>query len=137
MQLLPEIAITPRDLARLDLLTGFVVTYRTPVRETLARELRRARVVPAHALPLQTVTMHSTATCREDGDASPRTVTLVYPGEESREEGKLSVLTPLGAALIGLSAGQSIGYEDPAGRARSVTVLAVHQAGKRREWRAP
>jgi regulator of nucleoside diphosphate kinase len=122
---LPEIMITPRDLSRLDLLTGFAVVYRTPVREALARELRRARVVPAHQLPSDAVTMHSGVRYRDSVTGVVRTATLVYPGEEQRGEGKISVLTPVGSALIGLLAGQSIGYADTDGRKKFLTVLDV------------
>jgi regulator of nucleoside diphosphate kinase len=122
---LPEIMITPRDLSRLDLLTGFTVVYRTRAREALARELRRARVVLAHQLPSDAVTMHSSVRYRDDATGVARTATLVYPGEEERGEGKISVLTPVGSALIGLSAGQSIGYEDVDGREKLLTVLDV------------
>jgi regulator of nucleoside diphosphate kinase len=121
---LPEITITPRDLSRLDLLTGFVVAYRTPVRATLARELRRARIVAAHALPSDVVTMHSRVRYRDEAGVS-RTVTVVYPGEEERAEGKVSVLASLGGALIGLSAGQRMRYQDADGRERAVQVLEV------------
>ena len=122
---LPEIMITPRDLSRLDLLTGLIVAYRTPVREALAREIRRARVVPRHQLPSDTVTMHSKVRYRDDATGVARTATLVSPGEEERGKGKISVLTPVGSALIGLSTGQSIGYEDADGREKFLTVLDV------------
>jgi regulator of nucleoside diphosphate kinase len=122
---LPEIVLTATDLSRLDLLTGYVTAYRTPVKETLARELRRARIVAAHDLPKSTVTMHSTLRYRDEETGAIRTATLVYPGEEDRAEGKMSVLTPIGCALIGLSAGQCISYEDADGRIKAVAVVEV------------
>lgn len=50
---------------------------------------------------------------------------LVYPDEADVLEVKISVLTPIGAALIGLSVGQSIEWQTPAGGWRSLTVLQV------------
>jgi len=54
-------------------------------------------------------------------------VTLVYPEEADVEAGKISVLTPIGAALIGLSAGQTIEFRIPGGRWRSLTLLKAIQ----------
>jgi regulator of nucleoside diphosphate kinase len=122
---LPEITITARNLSRLDLLPGLIVAYRTPVREALARELRRARIVSARQLPPDTVTMHSTVRYQCGATETTRTATLVYPGEEERAEGKISVLSPVGSALIGLSAGQSIDYDDIDGNEKTLTVLEV------------
>jgi regulator of nucleoside diphosphate kinase len=52
-------------------------------------------------------------------------VTLVYPPDADVTEGKISVLTPVGAALIGLSVSQSIEWQTPSGGWRSLTVLKV------------
>jgi regulator of nucleoside diphosphate kinase len=122
---LPNITITAHDLSRLDLLTGLTTRYRTPAMEFLARELRRAQIFPSYALPGGIVNMHSRVRYRSDETGAARTATLVYPGEEDSEEGKVSILTPVGSALIGLSAGQSIRYEDADGRTKTLTVLEV------------
>ena len=122
---LPSITITAHDLARLDLLTGVVGRYRTPVKEILARELRRAQIVASHALPAGTVSMHSRVCYRDDETGAVRTTTLVYPGEENSKEGSASVLTPIGSALIGLCTGQSIRYEDADGSIKTLSVLEV------------
>ena len=58
-------------------------------------------------------------------DAEPRTVRLVYPGEADIEKGFVSVLTPVGAALIGLTAGQAIDWTDRDGRTRRLHVIEV------------
>jgi regulator of nucleoside diphosphate kinase len=52
-------------------------------------------------------------------------VTLVYPEAADVDAGKISILTPIGAALIGLSVGQTIEFQTPGGRWRSLTVLKV------------
>lgn len=122
---LPDISIVPRDLSRLDLLTGFTSRYRTPAKEILARELRRARIVPSHEVPLGLVTMHSTVRYREGPEGATRIARLVYPGEEDNSDRTISVLTPLGSALIGLSAGQSFEFEDVDGKEKTITVLDV------------
>jgi regulator of nucleoside diphosphate kinase len=61
----------------------------------------------------------------DDISGQKRTVILVYPDEANVDAGKISILTPIGAALIGLSAGQSIEFQTPSGGWRSLTVIAV------------
>lgn len=54
-----------------------------------------------------------------------RTVTLVFPGDADIAEGRVSILTPIGVALIGLSAGQSMGWTTRDGRPNRLTVEHV------------
>ena len=58
-------------------------------------------------------------------DGAAQTVTLVYPAEAEISDMKVSVLTPVGAALIGMVAGQSIAWTDRSERRRELTVIAV------------
>ena len=59
------------------------------------------------------------------GDGPARTLTLVYPADESLDAHRLSVMTPVGAALIGLSEGQSISWTARDGREHRLTVVSV------------
>ena len=68
---------------------------------------------------------NSTVRFVDEAHGQERTVTLVYPHEADIEAGKISVLTPIGAALIGLSTGQTIEFQTPAGGWRSLTVTKV------------
>ncbi len=68
--------------------------------------------------------MGSTVTYRPDSGLE-RTVTLVYPADANIAEGKVSVLTPVGTALIGLDVGQSITWEDRNGHKHVLTVVSV------------
>ena len=70
--------------------------------------------------------MGSTVTFTSDG-ADTRTVTLVFPGQANIEEGKVSILTPVGAALIGLSEGQSMSWTARDGREHALSVVSVGQ----------
>jgi regulator of nucleoside diphosphate kinase len=72
--------------------------------------------------------MGSTVAFRSD-DGQQRQVTLVYPGEADFARGRVSVLTPIGAALIGLSPGQSIAWTARDGRQHRLTVLSVGRPG--------
>jgi regulator of nucleoside diphosphate kinase len=123
--LLPDIALTARDLSRLDLLTGRVSMYRSPEMAMLARELRRAKVVPLADIPPDTVTMGSIVRYSQNDTGQILTATLVYPGEDGYAEGKISVLTPEGCALLGLSEGRSIPYVTRDGRETSLVVLRI------------
>jgi regulator of nucleoside diphosphate kinase len=88
----------------------------------LLREAERARLHSAKDIPADVVTMGSLVEFLDDHNGSARTVRLVYPSEADISEGRISILTPVGAALIGLRAGQSILWPD-----RCLSVLAVHQ----------
>ena len=73
------------------------------------------------------VTMGSSVEFRDDFTGQVRRVVLVYPDKADVTAGRISVLTPVGAALIGLSKNQSIDWETPARERRSLTVLSVQQ----------
>lgn len=94
--------------------------------ESLLEEMERARVVPDAKLNADIVRMGSRVQYRTAED-DLKDVTLVYPANADILEGKISVLTPVGAALIGLRTGQSITWEARDGRRNVLTVLSVIQ----------
>lgn len=98
----------------------------TAARRFLAEELARAEVVEPGEIPPTVVTMNARVAFRDDQTGRTRTVTLVYPGAEDIAQGRVSILAPIGAALIGLSEGQSIEWETLSGDWKSLTVLKVH-----------
>ena len=98
---------------------------RATVAAWLAEELDRAAVVAPEALPPRVVTMHAQVSYRDDVTDQVGRMTLVYPGEEDAEAQAVSVLSPVGAALVGLSEGQSIRWRTPSGGFRGLTVLRV------------
>ncbi len=99
------------------------------VSEALLAELDRARVVPQGKVPPQAVRMGSSVIFRTNG-AAERRVTLVVPGEADIDAGRISVMTPIGAALIGLSAGQSIQWRARDGREQELTIVEVVASGE-------
>lgn len=122
----PKIIVGEIDHERL---TGLATTAleRIPeVAEELLAEMDRAKVVPPAKLPADVVRMGSFVTFDSDS-AQHRRVQLVYPGEADIEQGRISVLTPIGAALIGLAAGQSIAWTARDGKKHVLTVTAVEQ----------
>ncbi len=103
----PPITITTTDSARLYELVDRWAKRNMPVADLLAAELDRAKLVEPTAIPPNIVTMHSRAAFRFGGKEIE--ATLVYPGEEDVTNGCISISTPVGAALLGLAAGQTIG----------------------------
>jgi len=123
---LPVIALARSDHERLTNLSDLLAERDPATADWLATELDRARVVADHRLPEGTVRMGSLVRFRMNGEE--RQVRLVYPGEADIEAGRISVLTPVGTALIGLKAGQSIDWAGSDGRARHIEVLAVEHS---------
>lgn len=99
------------------------------VSESLLAELDRARVVPQSKIPPGTVRMGSSVVFRTNG-AGERRVVLVLPGEADIDAGRISVMTPIGAALIGLSSGQSIQWRARDGREQELTIVEVDPSGE-------
>ena len=91
----------------------------------LQQELARARVVAAGAVPPSVVTLGTRFLYRDHEGEATRAVTLVAPGHARYGDTNISIMTLLGAALLGLSEGQSIGFRSLAGRIRTVSVLGI------------
>ena len=122
---LPPITISGIDVERLERLAAAASGMSSPAGDFLAREIARASVVPSGFLLPGVVTMGSRVDFRDETTGQARTVTLVYPEDADFAAGKLSVLSPVGAALIGLSVSQSIEWQTPSGGWRSLSVLKV------------
>jgi regulator of nucleoside diphosphate kinase len=120
----PTIIVTQSDHERLVRLAEAHAARNPDVSEELLTELDRARVVQDGKIGADVVRMGSTLRFTSDL-GEDRTVTLVFPGEADIATGKISILTPIGAALIGLSAGQSIDWTARDGRVHRLTVESV------------
>lgn len=118
----PQITVAESEHRQLLALTGGGTT----AAEALLVEIERARIVPDHKLANDIVRMGSHVQYRTDRDDLVE-VELVYPVDADISAGKVSVLTPVGAALIGLRTGQSITWETRDGRKNVLTVLSVIQ----------
>jgi len=126
---LPAIALSARDADRLRHLAEVAAERYPETAEFLAREIERAEIRPANEAMDNIVAMQSEVTFNDDIGGQSRTVTLVYPDEADVGANRISVLTPIGAALIGMPVGKSIEFQTPAGGWRSLTVTkVVHRA---------
>jgi regulator of nucleoside diphosphate kinase len=126
---LPPITLTTADSERLSRLVDAAAETFPRTADFLGREIDRAQIIDRSQVLPGLVTMESEVEFRDDVTDQIRTVRLVYPDEADVTAHKISVLTPVGAALIGLSVGQSIEWQTPGGGWRSLTVLAVRPAG--------
>lgn len=111
-----DLFVSLNDFARLRKLVGD---------HPLADELERAIVVPSDRIQKDIVTMHSRVIYLDESTGATREVELVYPDEADPMAGKVSVLAPVGSALLGLSVGQSIDWEFPTGEAHRLRVERV------------
>jgi regulator of nucleoside diphosphate kinase len=125
LQRLPDIVVGGTDHARLTNLANAALDTVPDTAEELLSELERARVVADEAVPQDVVRMGSVVEFESEGDR--KRVTLVFPSEADIAAGKVSVLTPVGAALIGLSKGQSIAWAARDGTSHALTIRAVEQ----------
>ena len=102
--------------------------HRMPVVSAmLLTEIDRAEIDTPVTLPEDVVTLGSTVSYWDQGSNVRRTVQIVLPAHADIEAGRISVLTPVGAGLIGLSAGQTIEWPDLDGRERRITIVSVRQ----------
>ena len=120
----PQIVVSNADYDRLIDLANASQARLPEVAEELLAEMDRAKVVDDTKVPQNVVRMGSTVTFKSD-DGHVRTLKLVYPADESLDEHRISVMTPVGAALIGLAVGQSISWTARDGKHHRLTVTDV------------
>lgn len=122
---LPPIVVSSRDFSRLEQLLDSPGLRRHPAAVALMEELNRAEILPPEQIPDGVVTMHSIVDCEDDIAGGHHTLTLVYPHEANVDSGHVSILAPVGSALLGLSVGQSIDWNAPDGRLLRLRVTAI------------
>lgn len=94
---------------------------------SLEAELSRARVVPTATVPPDVVTMNSTVRLRDLDSGEAATYTLVYPASADISENRISVLAPVGTAIIGYRQGDTVEWSVPAGLRRLQIEEVVYQ----------
>jgi regulator of nucleoside diphosphate kinase len=119
---LPQIYLTQNDLDRL---LKLIETRPGKRFEKLESELVRATVVPRDKMPKDVVTMNSRVIFENETTRERREITLVYPGNADIDAGRISVLVPVGTALLGLRVGQSIDWELPDGETQRYRIVEV------------
>ena len=123
-----EIRLTDLDAARLERsLIDLLRQSPDPAQGTAELEalLDAAAVVPSATIDPNVVTMNSTVTLEEHPAGRQITITLVYPQDSDPERSRVSVLSPVGRALIGAHVGDTIRIEVPGNAPRDVRVLEL------------
>jgi len=121
----PTIIINELDAERIDRLLEQAAFASLPVAAALNDELDRAQMCTPQDMPADVVTMNSQVKFRDLTTGEVRTRTLVYPANMTDSSTQLSVLAPVGAALIGLRTGDTIHWELPGGTATHLEVLEL------------
>jgi regulator of nucleoside diphosphate kinase len=121
----PPIQMRESDADRLSELAMRIEANQPQLAAMLTAEIDRARIVADARLPKSVVAMGSTVRFADDTAGTERTVQLVYPHQAAIEAGRLSILTPVGAGLIGLGEGQSIKWRDRGEHERVLRVVEV------------
>lgn len=120
----PPIVLSSVDITRIRRFLGRPGVRDTEAAEALEDEIERAEVVEPTELPPDVVSMNSTASLLDVVKNREFQLTLVYPGQGG-EEGKVSVLAPLGSALLGMKVGREIEWPLPSGQCTRIRVLKV------------
>ena len=119
----PPVYVTDAELERLSDL-AHAVQGKEPAADMLIEELSRARVTAIEDVPHDVVRMHDRVHFIYDG-ARYEDFTLVYPYEANIADKRISILTQVGAMLIGLQVGDAMNWSGRDGRAHSMEVLQV------------
>jgi regulator of nucleoside diphosphate kinase len=120
----PKIIMSSLDAERLESLLESLPDGSFPGRAALEAELLRAEVVDPKAVPPTVVTMNSTVRFRV-GPEEDFQLTLVYPRDANGSADRISVLAPVGSALLGLSQGDEMEWPKPGGGTVKVRIEEV------------
>ncbi len=121
----PPITISSLDAVRLEKLFDTLNSNQFPVKDDLEAELDRANIVEPREIPPDVVTMNSMVTFKIESSDKEFSLTLVYPKDAGDSETKISVLAPVGSALLGLREGDEISWPKPGGGSLEVRILKV------------
>lgn len=123
---LPALHITTEDMERLrTIVERALESSRAAAAEQLELELDRAVVVPQEQVPPDVVTMRSRFHFEDVETGRRREATLVYPEEASMDQSRVSILAPVGLALLGLKVGDMIEWPLPNARLARLRILEV------------
>lgn len=117
------ILMTERDYLRIKHILSF---QNSTEFENLEIELDRAKIVEECEIPTGLVKMNTKFKFEVINDKKEMVITIVYPEEANFAEGKVSVLAPLGSALIGLQLNQEINWKFPDGKIKRLKILEVY-----------
>ena len=121
----PKLVISSLDAARLEKLLESLPDQAFPGKDDLKNELARAEIVDPREMPPNVVTMNSTVRFSIESTAKEFYLTLVYPQDAEPDASTISILAPVGSALLGLSQGDEIEWPKPGGGVLHVRIEEV------------
>ncbi|AYV14285.1 MULTISPECIES: nucleoside diphosphate kinase regulator [Shewanella] len=121
----PNIVISEVDLERLERLLDSLPANAFPGHQALEAELERAEIRPSKEMPDNVVTMNSEVRFRMSSSNEEFTLRLVYPKDADGSAGKISILAPVGGALLGLAQGDEIEWPGPGGGTVKVRIEEI------------
>ncbi|BCV66204.1 nucleoside diphosphate kinase regulator [Shewanella carassii] len=121
----PNIVISEVDLERLERLLDSLPANAFPGHQALEAELERAEIRPSKDMPDNVVTMNSEVRFRMSSSNEEFTLRLVYPKDADGSAGKISILAPVGGALLGLAQGDEIEWPGPGGGTVKVRIEEI------------
>ena len=123
----PPIVVDNAHYGRLHDLASAAIERAPDVATLLLDELERAEACSSDEMPPTVVNIGSEVTFRYNDNGQSRTVRLVFPNDADISKGWVSVLTPIGATLLGLAEGDQMEWTTRYGEARSLTILTVNE----------
>ncbi|MEO9777979.1 MAG: nucleoside diphosphate kinase regulator [Sedimentitalea sp.] len=121
----PKIVINADDLVHLEALAEGAMQRNPTLADRLLEEIGRARIVTPAKMPANVVSIGNTVTYRDESTGLEKTVTLVFPEEADITHQRVSILTPIGVALLGLAEGAVFHWDTRANQRRMLTVIRV------------
>jgi len=121
----PQLTVSSLDLRRLEQILDSLSVEARATHASLIEELERAQIVEPGEVPPTAVTMNSTVRFRTEPDGKEFERTLVYPGNADGSVEKVSVLAPIGSAMLGLAVGDSIDWPAPRGGTMTVRIMEI------------
>ncbi|TVQ42831.1 MAG: nucleoside diphosphate kinase regulator [Wenzhouxiangella sp.] len=125
MNTLPGITISSLDAERLDKLLETLQAQSFPGKASLEAELLRAKIVAPEDMPDNVVSMNSTVRFQVLSTGEVFTRTLVYPKDMDDSDSRISILAPVGSALLGLTQGDTIEWPRSDGSSLKVVIEEV------------
>lgn len=121
----PEITLSRRDAERLEQLLDGLGDKSSPGRVELENEIARANVVEPAQVPPAVITMNSVVRFSVEASDAEFSLRLVYPRDADGSSDRISILAPVGSALLGLSEGDAITLPAPGGGVVNVRIIQV------------
>lgn len=123
----PKITINADHLARIDALAEGAMHRDPALADRLLTEISRARILAPAKMPSNVVSIGSTVTYRDETTGQEKSVILVFPEDADIALQRVSLMTPIGVALLGLSDGATFHWETRGNQRRLLTVIGVAQ----------